>query len=166
MSIHRYPSAAAVADLARAGLGGTLAGVPLLLLPLGMGVTLVLIALLTIFACYAAAGFGRWVASVTADSDGISMVAPWRQRRVAWNRLRSLRLTYHSTSGDGERGWMTLSLVADDRISFDSRIDGFTEIVAQARAAAMRRHLCFDAPTLSNLHALGFGLPQPGTAGR
>lgn len=165
MTVHRYPPHAGIADLLRAGFGLMLTAAPLLLLPLAGWLTGVLIALLALFVCYAAAGIGRCVACVEADSDGVRLAGLGRRRTVAWDRLHSLRLTYHSTRFDGEQGWMTLSLTADDRIAFDSRIDGFADIVRRATAAATRRHLPFDAPTRCNLRALGLAVPDPGAAG-
>jgi hypothetical protein len=164
MTIHRYPPQAGIADLIRATFGATLAATPLLMLPLAGWLTALLIAVLALFVCYAAAGLARCVTSVEADSDGLRVAGLWRRRTVAWDRLRSLRLTYHSTRFDGERGWMTLSLAADERIAFDSRIDGFAEIVRRATAAAIRRHLRFDAPTTCNLRALGLAVPDSGAA--
>jgi hypothetical protein len=165
MSVHRYPPQAGIADLARAGLGATLAAAPLLTLPLARWLTAVLIALLALFVCYAAAGLGRCVSSVETDNDGVRVAGLWRRRTVAWDRLHRLRLTYHSTRFDRERGWMTLSLAADDRVTFDSRIDGFADIVRRATAAAMRRQIPFDAPTRCNLRALGLAVPEPGGSG-
>jgi hypothetical protein len=165
MTIHRYPPQAGISDFIRAGAGATLVATPLLMLPLAGWLTAVLAALLALFVCYAAAGLGRCITSVEADNDGVRLAALGRQRTVAWDRLHSLRLTYHSTRFDGERGWMTLSLAADDRIAFDSRIEGFADIVRRATAAALRRHLAFDAPTTCNLRALGLAVPDYRAAG-
>ncbi len=165
MTVHRYPPRAGIADLLRAGCGAALAATPLLILPLAGWLTAVLIVVLGVFLCYAAAGLGRCVTSIEADTHGLRVAGPWRRRTVAWDRLHSLRLTYHSTRFDGERGWMTLSLAADDRIAFDSRIDGFADIVRRATAAAIHRRLRLDAPTACNLRALGFAVPDPGAVG-
>ncbi|MFO1153152.1 MAG: hypothetical protein U1E42_05735 [Rhodospirillales bacterium] len=161
MTVHRYPPRAGVADLARAGVGTALATGPLVALPLGGWLTALFIALVALFVCYGATGLGRFFASVETDNDGVRTTGAWRQRRtIAWERLRSLRLTYHSTRFDGGGGWMTLRLAGDDRVSFDSRLDGFTDIVRRATAVATRRHLPLDAPTRGNLRALGIAVPD------
>ncbi len=160
MTIHRYPPQAGAADLIRAGLGATLAATPLLFLSLAGWLTGLLVLLFALFVSYAAVGVGRLLARIETDQDGVRLSGPWRQRTIAWERLRRLRLTYHSTRANREQGWMTLSLTGDDRIEFDSRIDGFAEIVRRAAAVAARRHLPVDAATQCNLRALGLCVPD------
>ena len=119
MTVHRYPPAAVVADLVRAGLGAVLAAAPLVFLPLARWLTGLLVIMFALFVLYAAAGVGRGLARIEADRDGVRLAGLWRQRTVAWERLRRLRLTYHSTWANRGDGWMTLSLTADDRIDFE-----------------------------------------------
>jgi hypothetical protein len=71
-----------------------------------------------------------------------------------------LKLAYYSTRRDRRDGWMQLELRAGaSTIRFDSRIDGFNQLVERAALAAAARGVELSAATAGNLEALGIGRP-------
>ena len=158
-----YPGTSIVADYVRAALGVCLTLGPLLAVPV-IPVFLVL-ALLggATFLCYAATTLRRQLTRVDMDGRGISL-APWGGS-MRWEALDDLRLRYFSTRRDGRDGWMYLTLHgAGQKISVDSRITHFDELLRRAVSESERNALALSPVTASNLAALH--LPgSPGEAG-
>lgn len=48
------------------------------------------------------------------------------------------------------------------RVTLDSRIAGFDQLVRRAAAVAVARGIALNEATLANLEALGVRLPEPG----
>jgi hypothetical protein len=83
------------------------------------------------------------------------------ERRIAWAELDRLRLAYFSTRRDRKSGWMQLELAGGGaRLSLDSRIAGFGEVVRRAADAAADNHLQVSEATAANLEALGVRVPE------
>ena len=83
------------------------------------------------------------------------------ERTIAWAELDRLRLAYFSTRRDRKSGWMQLELAGGGaRLSLDSRIAGFGEVVRRAADAAAERHLQVSEATAANLEALGVRVPE------
>src|SRR3712207_7642011 len=62
----------------------------------------------------------------------------------------------HSPRRDRKSGWMQLELTGGGaKLSLDSRIVGFGEVVRRATEAAAARHLQVSESTATNLEALG-----------
>lgn len=81
---------------------------------------------------------------------------------LAWDRLDRLQLRYYAVRRNKGNGWMTLSLGADGRrLSLDSTLDGFDEVVARATAAARANRLALNDATRANLAALGHAVEEP-----
>ena len=82
-------------------------------------------------------------------------------RTIAWAELDRLRLAYYSTRRDRKSGWMQLELGGGGkRLSLDSRIAGFGEVVRRAAEAAAENHLQVSEATAANLEALGVRVPE------
>jgi hypothetical protein len=82
-------------------------------------------------------------------------------RTIAWAELDRMRLAYYSTRRDRKSGWMQLELGGSGaRLSLDSRIEGFGEVVRRAAEAAADRHLQLSEPTAANLESLGIRVPE------
>ena len=82
-------------------------------------------------------------------------------RTIAWAELDRLRLAYYSTRRDRKSGWMQLELGGGGkRLSLDSRIAGFGEVVRRAAEAAGENHLQVSEATAANLEALGVRVPE------
>jgi hypothetical protein len=84
---------------------------------------------------------------------------------IPWSQLDRMRLAYYSTRRDRKSGWMQLELGAGRaRLSLDSRLDGFDNLVRHAATAAADRGLELSEATAANLQALGIRVPdQRGT---
>ena len=77
-------------------------------------------------------------------------------RRIAWEELGGFKLRYYSTRRDREVGWMHLVLKSKGvRLSIDSHIGQFEELVRLSHAAAVAHGVTVDPLTGSNLAALG-----------
>ena len=153
---YRYPWRAMVADYARAAVGVACTVTPMILTDLPRLAAAVLAFLAMIFALFGIQAIHRHTTRI--------LVSEWDIRasplgaRLAWDSLSKLTLAYFSVRRDGRRGWMELKLRSGRRtLRVDSRLDGFTEVVRQAAAAASDACLHLDTPTLSNLAVLGIG---------
>ena len=83
------------------------------------------------------------------------------ERTISWAELDRLRLSYFSTRRDRKSGWMQLELAGGGaRLSLDSRIAGFGEVVRRAADAAHERQLHVSESTAANLEALGVRVPE------
>lgn len=151
---YRYPWRAMVPDYARAALGlaGTLT--PLIFMGVSTLVAAVLAFLATIFTLFAVQVVLRHATRILVNEGAIQ--ARPLGCRLAWDGLTRLKLAYFSVRRDGRGGWMELKVQSTGRtLRIDSRLDGFTEVVRQAAAAASQAGLHLDASTISNLQMLG-----------
>ena len=155
MSTHLYSSAALRSDYLRAALGfaltgglGTLAGgEPIALGVLGSGALL--------FLAFGLRTWRRQRTAIKLDEDGIS-TSGGRCVTFAWRQLTAVKLRYYTTKRDRTGGWMQLSLNAGGRrLSIESTLDGFVEVVRHSTREAEANGLVLDAATRNNLVALG-----------
>ncbi len=153
---YRYPWRAMVADYTRAALGVAFTVAPLMLTDLPRLAAAVLAVLATLFVLFGMQVIYRHTTRILV-SEGDIRARPLG-RRLAWDSLSKLTLAYFSVRRDGRRGWMELKLRSGRRsLRVDSRLDGFTEVVRKAAAAASDACLHLDPPTVSNLAMLGIG---------
>ncbi len=153
---YRYPWRAMVPDYARAVLGLACAATPLIVTDLPGLAAAVLAFLAMIFALFGVQVILRHTTRILV-SEGDIRARPLGPR-LAWASLTRLTLAYFSVRRDGRSGWMELKLRSGRRtLRIDSRLDGFTEVVRQAAAAASDACLHLDTPTASNLATLGIG---------
>ncbi|HWK43724.1 MAG TPA: hypothetical protein VNT30_03310 [Stellaceae bacterium] len=153
-SRHAYPPSGLLGDLGRAVLGLVVVVTPLIAVPLHPVLAGFLGILVLLFLTFAGRTAFRAVRHIEVTDDGIATTGPWPVA-LPWDRLDRLVLRYYATRRDRKGGWMQLSLRAGRRrLSIDSQIDGFSEIVARAARAALARHLPLDDVTRTNLGAL------------
>jgi len=150
---YRYPWRAMLPDYARAcfGLGCTL--IPLFFMDASRVVAVVLVFLGLIFTLFAMQALLRQATRIAVNEREIRArpLGP----RLAWGALSGVKLTYFSVRRDGGGGWMELKLQSGGRsLRIDSRLEGFTEVVRQAAAAATDACLHLDNATISNLATL------------
>lgn len=151
---YRYPWRAMTPDYVRAALGMACTITPLMLMDLSTLVAGVLIFLAMIFTLFAAQAVLRHATRICVSEHEIS--ARPLGRRLAWDSLTRLKLAYFSVRRDGRSGWMELKVQSGGRtLRIDSRLNGFTEVVRQAAAAASHACLHLDTSTVSNLETLG-----------
>jgi hypothetical protein len=161
---YRYPWRAMAADHVRAVVGVTCTATPLIFLePPGL-VQGVLAFLAVIFSLFGLQAVLRHTSRVLVSERDICALP--LGKRLAWDGLTRLTLGYFSVRRDGRRGWMELKVQSGRRaLRIDSRLDGFTEVVRLAAAAASGACLELDASTLSNLAILGIDMDTGMDAG-
>ncbi len=151
---YRYPWRAMVADHVRAVVGVACTAMPLIFLELPGPVQVVLAFLAMIFALFGLQAVLRHASRVLVSERDIRALP--LGKRLAWDGLTRLTLGYFSVRRDGRSGWMELKVQSGRRtLRIDSRLEGFTEVVRLATAAATGACLQLDASTLSNLAMLG-----------
>lgn len=151
---YRYPWRAMLPDHARATIGLACTATPLILMDLPGPVTVVLAFLAMIFALFAVQAVLRHATRILVSERDIRALP--MGTRLAWDSLTRLTLAYFSVRRDGRGGWMELKLRSDRRtLRIDSRLDGFTDVVQRAAAAANGACLHLGPSTLSNLAILG-----------
>jgi hypothetical protein len=162
---HVYPAAAMVGDYLRAAAGLVPAGILLATVPVGAVPGTVLGGFAAVFALFGVRTVVRHGTSIAMTDTELRAYGIW-PRTIAWADLDRMKLAYYSTRRDRKSGWMQLELGAGGaRVSLDSRIAGFNEVVRRAALAVAARDVEISEATAANLEALGIRLPEAG-AGR
>ncbi|MEX1036987.1 MAG: hypothetical protein WDZ54_13630 [Sneathiella sp.] len=171
-TIFTYPFKSLLGSYLRSFFGIVLTLVPLLLLNPISVIVYLLAFLLCVFVIYGLRTIFRHFTRFEVSGKDIVMSGPV-SRRIEWEELEGFTLNYYSTRRDREAGWMNLKLKGGGiRLSIDSTISGFEDLVRQAFQAATRNGVAPDANTGMNLRALGITRPlredsfAHGTAGR
>jgi hypothetical protein len=155
MTQHVYPNSAMVGDYLRAAAGFVPTAAILAIAPVGAVGGSVLGGLAALFSLFGVRTALRHRSRVEMTATGLSASGPLGTS-IRWGELDGLKLAYYSTRRDRRDGWMQLELRAgSSRIRFDSRINGFNELVARAANAAEARGIELSAATAANLEALG-----------
>jgi hypothetical protein len=158
MSVHAYPISALVGDYLRAAAGFVPSAAVLLTMPVGAVGGIVLGGLAALFGAFGLSTLLRHLTRIERTEEGLVAGGPWR-RAIRWDALDRMKLAYYATARDRKNGWLQLDLRAGAaRLRVDSRIDGFSELVARAADAASSRGLHLSEATLTNLEALGLGV--------
>jgi hypothetical protein len=159
---HIYPASAMVGDYLRAAAGLVPAAILLTTVPVGEVAATVLGGFAAVFGLFG-------LRTVVRHGTGIEMTDTElraygiRPRTIPWAGLDRMKLAYYSTRRDRKSGWMQLELGAGAvRVSLDSRIAGFDQLVRHAAAAAARRGVVLSEATAANLDALGIRPSEPG----
>ena len=152
-SIYRYPRAAIRRGLV-VGAGGALAALTLAFAGHeNQTVSVICITLSVLFAAYGVRVGLRGISAIILDQTGLRVVGP-RQHAVAWDDLADVRVRYFTTRRDGENGWMELSVLGGtNRITIDSDIDGFADLLVHVREMADARGLELTEATSENIDA-------------
>lgn len=157
---HSYPSQAMVGDYLRAAAGLVPTAVLFATVPIGTVPGTLLGGFAAIFGIFGLRTVLRHGTSL--EMTDIELRAHGVLRRtIAWAELDRMKLSYYSTRRDRRSGWMQLELGADGaKLSLDSRIEGFDQVVRRAAAAAAARGLALNESTVSNLESLGISSPE------
>jgi hypothetical protein len=154
MTTHRYDPRTLAPDFARAGAGlGVSLGVLAWFEPAAwLGPPLA--ALAALFAAFAWRTLRQQFTAVEIDGNYVR----WRafgRHCIAWKDLRLVTLRHYSTRRDRGQGWMQLTLGGGGRrISIDSNIGGFPELLARVLAEAHAAGVPVARHTLANAAAL------------
>ena len=161
-SQHVYPMSAMIGDYLRAAAGLVPTGAVFATAPVGTAGATVLGGFAAIFALFGLRTVLRHGTRLEMTAAELRTHGVWR-RTIAWAELDRLRLAYYSTKRDRRSGWMQMELGAGrTRLSLDSRIEGFDQLVRRAAEVAATRSVPLNDATLANLEALGVRLPEPG----
>ncbi|HEX6959075.1 MAG TPA: hypothetical protein VF194_13915 [Ferrovibrio sp.] len=128
----------------------------LLLFATPQSVIFVLLAGLSLlFAWLGASAIWRQQIEVQLDASGVACQGRWgfgvRRRVVEWSGVSAVVLRYYSTRRDRGKGWLQLTIEGHGgRLSVDSDMIGFPQLVREALAAARRLDLPLSETTLAN----------------
>ena len=157
---HSYPAAAMVGDYLRAAAGLAPAGVIFATMPVGAVAATILGGFAAIFGVFGLRTALRHSTSIEVTETEIRAYG-LSQRSIRWDELDRMRLSYYSTRRDRKSGWMQLELSGSGvRLSLDSRIEGFGDVVRRAAEAAAARHLQLNDSTAANLESIGVRVPE------
>ncbi|MBP5858126.1 hypothetical protein KAJ83_13990 [Marivibrio halodurans] len=171
----RYPRRLLHGDLARALLGLALTAGPLMMIEplLAVGVVLGLCA--AIFAVYLARTILRYRASWVLEEGHVRQHG-FLPGTIDWDGLRAAKLRYYTTKRGREgAGWLVLTLKgragSDDtaeqknrvtKISVESTIEGFDDLLARAARAVREGTVDVDETSVHNFAAAGRPLGRAG----
>ena len=155
MSTYHYPSTALREDYSRAGLGFALTSGLCALAgsePIALGL---LGGCALLFLAFGLRTWRRQRTAIELNEEGIS-TSGGGCVTLAWRQLTAVKLRYYTTKRDRTGGWMQLNLSAGGRrLSIESTLDGFVEVVRRSARAAEANGVALDAATCNNLVALG-----------
>lgn len=158
-SRHIYPASAMVGDYLRAAAGLVPTGLVFATVPVGAVPAMFLGGFAAIFAVFGLRTVLRHGTSLEMTDTELRAHGASR-RTIVWDELDRMKLSYYSTSRDRRSGWMQLELGAGaTRLSLDSRLGGFDQVVRRAAEAAAARGLALNESTVANLASLGLDLP-------
>jgi len=159
LKVFRYAADALFRSYIKALLGMAATLGPLLLLSPTSVIVYILIFLFVLFFCYGIRTIIRQLTRLELSTSHIREVGPMTgliNRGIAWEELGGFKLRYYSTRRDREAGWMHLVLKGKGvRLSIDSHIGQFEELVRFSYAAAVAHGIKVDPLTGTNLAALG-----------
>ncbi len=154
MTTHSYPLIAVLGDYFRATLGIGISIVPLVVVTGKPVVTYAFSAMIVVFIGFGLRTVLRHRTEVEVTEEAIAVNLPSR-KRIAWSDLGFLRIKYFSTRRNKKNGWLQMTLAgADQRISVDSKIDGFPDILERAKRAAAENGVELDETSVANMEAL------------
>ncbi len=101
--------------------------------------------------------FLRHKTTIELSQDAIAVVSPVRTRRLAWDQVTAVRLSYFASSRfRAGTGVTTLKLSGGDGdITVESSLSGFDELLAAAARVSARSGVAVDPATVHNFEALG-----------
>ncbi|MFQ5755243.1 MAG: hypothetical protein ACE5H7_04010 [Acidiferrobacterales bacterium] len=149
-----YPFERVRGDYARAAIGFAVMAGLVLFAPLPRVLLIVFAALALLFLGFGVQTAWRHRTQLDVTDDGIS--ATPSGVRIRWAGLTGLSLDYYSVGKESKNGWLQLTLRSNHKkLSIDSRIEGFHEIVRRAQESAHANGLALNPTTEANFSALG-----------
>ena len=159
---YRYPLKNLVGDYIRATAGITFSALPLFAVNAGPVVTALLGALVLLFSVFAARTLLRHATIIEMTTTGIASVGPTK-RRLSWEGIKTVQLSYFSTWRDKSKGWLQLKLTGSEgTLRIDSNLNGFDEVAASVAECAARNEALMNDVTIGNFGALGISVGGSG----
>lgn len=161
VQVLQYQTGKVYADYGRAAFGLFLTLTPLLLLELSPWVGVPLAACAALFLAFAAKAMLAQLSRIEVTDEAVNLRGPLN-RTIRWDELASLKLSYYATRREKGSGWMQLALGSgSSRMSIESTLDGFDQLVERAIEAASRNRVPLSDRTIDNVEALGLAVPAP-----
>jgi hypothetical protein len=155
-----YPRSEIGKDYLRALIGLAVCAAPFLWVWPATFVIVLLACMAFLFLILLAQTAYRHAQRIVVDDEGITVHAVLR-RRIPWNQLQQLQLSYFTT-WKNVKGFMELKLKGGGTtIRIGSNLRDFNDVVRVASAAAGRNRLQFSAATIDNLRHLALPDPRP-----
>ncbi len=157
---YTYSSGAMFGDYLRAAVGLAPVTVIFATVSLGPVPAVILGGFAAIFGAFGIRTALRHGTILEVSENGLRAVG-LRQATIPWAALDRMKLAYYSTRRDRKAGWMQLQLGAGPaRLTLDSRLDGFEQLVRHAAIAAAACGLELSDATAANLQALNIRVPE------
>jgi hypothetical protein len=159
---YNYSSGAMLGDYLRAAAGLAPVAVMFATVSVGTVPAVILGGFAAIFGAFGVRTGLRHGTIIELSESGVRAVG-LRRATIPWAALDRMKLAYYSTRRDRKAGWMQLQLGAGAaRLTLDSRLNGFEQLVRQAAIAAGLRDLELSEATAANLQALHIRVPEGG----
>lgn len=145
-------------DAARAGLGLAACLGPLLLMEPMAWIEWILIGGTVLFLFFAIKTLDRWIGRTRISATEIRQTGLWT-RRLEWEAVTKVRLSYFGKKRGGGSGQMTLSLSdGRNRVSVDGALDRFDDLARAVAILIRAKGIDIDAATAHNFSVLGHRL--------
>lgn len=160
MTTHTYPLIAVLGDYSRAAMGIAISIVPVVIIEGKPIVTFLFGVMIVVFVFFGLRTVRRHMTRIEVSDEGIAVHQPSR-KGFAWDELDHLRVKFFSTHRKKKTGWFQVTLGgAGHRISIDSKITGFRDLVDRAARVAAANGVELDETSAANLEAMDH-VPNP-----
>jgi hypothetical protein len=162
---YRYRTKDLFGDYARAAAGALICLAPVVFVG-SNGVTLALAAVGLLFVVFGLRTALRQATEIVVDEQGIAAMGPL-SRRIEWEAVRRVKLSYYATRRDRQGGWMHMTLSGQGgTIRLDSALEGFDDIARRVGRAAQANGAELSETTRANFAALDIVLPEAAATDR
>ena len=151
----KYPNSALIPDYARAAIGLFLTAGPIIAFEPLVWISVILGAAALIFLALAGQTILKQLSTVTITPDGIEISALGK-RYIRWREIEGLKLKFFASKRKSKEGWMQLTLQSSStRITLDTNLQDFSDIVEMAARAAVENRIDVDTTSRENFLAIG-----------
>ncbi|MGO1119506.1 hypothetical protein ACTL6U_12405 [Rhodovibrionaceae bacterium A322] len=166
---YRYPPNQLVGDYIRSLCGVAFSGGILLFTAPAFWVQIIFLIIFGIFFFFGLRTYIQHKTTVELSEEGVALSTPLTSKKLAWSEMKSLRLRFFGSRRQRKQqqgGFLQLDLRgANQKLSFESSLDGFRDLAWCAAKAARENFADSDPTTASNLLAMGVSLedetPRP-----
>lgn len=151
----RYSFSSLLPHYLRAG-GGFIIALAVILFASDTSVTIWIVGpIALLFLAFGCATVLKQMTVLQTSTEGLARLGPFN-RSIRWQELQRFELRYYSIKRDRSDGWMQMTIRGKGRsISVESTIEGFSDLVAIASAAAETQGVGLSEASQTNLEALG-----------
>ncbi len=170
MSSHRYPKRALLGDYLRAASGVAVGLIGLIAVPLSWVTATIFTFLVVIFGVFGLRTALRQTLRIDLENQRLTAVSdltmlPFVARQIPLAELRQVKLRYFGSrrkAATQANGFFQLTVKgAGGKISCDSALEGFSDVVREVFIAARKAEVALDSTTIANLISLGIDPTSP-----